>query len=45
MAVIPVIAIIAFFVNAAIIHIAYKALGGTGTYEGTAKFVLYSSDA
>lgn len=37
------ISLTALFVDATGLHIVYKALGGTGTYEGTARFVLYSS--
>lgn len=37
------VSIPALFVDATGLHIVYKALGGTGTYEGTARFVLYSS--
>ncbi|MGB9938942.1 YIP1 family protein [Methanosarcina sp.] len=42
---IPFIGIIALFVDATILYAVYKTLGGKGTYEGTAKFVLYSSAA
>lgn len=37
------VSILALFLDATGLHIVYKALGGTGTYEGTARFVLYSS--
>lgn len=37
------VSILALFIDAAGLYIIYKALGGTGTYEGTARFVLYSS--
>ncbi|AKB28781.1 hypothetical protein MSSIT_2062 [Methanosarcina siciliae T4/M] len=37
------ISLTALFVDAAGLYIIYKVLGGTGTYEGTARFVLYSS--
>ncbi|HEX3013167.1 MAG TPA: YIP1 family protein [Methanobacterium sp.] len=40
---VPFIGIIALLVDATILHIIYRALGGKGTYEGTAKLVLYSS--
>lgn len=33
------------FIEATILYIIYKALGGTGSYEGTARFVLYASVA
>lgn len=36
------VSILALFLDATGLHIVYKALGGTGTYEGTARFVLYS---
>jgi len=35
----------ALFVEATMLYIIYKAIGGTGTYEGTARFVLYASAA
>jgi hypothetical protein len=35
----------ALFIEATILYIIYKAIGGTGTYEGTARFVLYASAA
>lgn len=35
----------ALFIEATVLYIIYKALGGTGTYEGTARFVLYASAA
>lgn len=37
------VSILALFVDATGLYIVYKALGGTGTYESTARFVLYSS--
>lgn len=33
------------FIEATMLYIIYKAIGGTGTYEGTARFVLYASVA
>lgn len=33
------------FIEAILLYIIYKALGGTGSYEGTARFVLYASAA
>jgi hypothetical protein len=42
---IPVIGVIALFLDATLLHIIQKTLGGKGTYEGTVRFVLYSSAA
>jgi hypothetical protein len=44
-AMIPIITTFGLFINVTILHIIYKALGGKGTYEGTARFILYSSAA
>lgn len=40
-----IIGIGARFIEAIMLYIIYKVLGGTGTYEGTARFVLYASAA
>lgn len=40
---IPIIATFALFIDATLLYFIQKALGGKGTYEGTAKIVLYSS--
>ena len=42
---VPVAGVIALLIDTIILHIIQKALGGTGTYEGTARFVLYASAA
>lgn len=39
----PIGGIISIFIGAAIIYIIYKVLGGTGTYEGTVRFVSYAT--
>jgi len=41
----PVIGVIALFLDATLLHVIQKALGGKGTYEGTVRFVLYASAA
>lgn len=41
----PVAGVIALLLDATLLHIIQKALGGKGTYEGTARFVLYASAA
>jgi hypothetical protein len=35
----------ALFIEATMLYVIYKVIGGTGTYEGTARFVLYASAA
>lgn len=40
-----VIGITSLLIDATVLYFIYKALGGTGTYEGTARFVLYASAA
>jgi hypothetical protein len=40
---ISIVGIVSIFIGAAIIHIIYKLLGGTGTYEGTVRFVSYAT--
>lgn len=42
---VPVIGVIALFLDATLLHIIQKVLGGRGTFEGTARFVLYASAA
>ena len=42
---VPVAGVIALLIDAVILQIIQKALGGKGTYEGTARFVLYASAA
>ena len=39
----PIVGIISIFIGAAILYIIYKVLGGTGTYEGTVRFVSYAT--
>jgi hypothetical protein len=40
---IPIMGIISLFIGAAILYIIYKLLGGTGTYEGTVRFMSYAT--
>ncbi|HEY3361675.1 MAG TPA: YIP1 family protein [Methanosarcina sp.] len=40
-----IIGIGSLFIESTILYIIYKALGETGSYEGTARFVLYASAA
>ena len=39
----PIAGIIFLFIGAAILYIIYKVLGGTGSYEGTVRFVSYAT--
>jgi hypothetical protein len=39
----PIAGIVSILIGAAIIYIVYKILGGTGTYEGTVRFVSYAN--
>ncbi len=39
----PILGIIGLFIGAAIFYVIYKILGGTGSYEGTVRFVSYAS--
>ena len=39
----PIAGIISILIGAAIIYVIYKILGGTGTYEGTVRFVSYAN--
>ncbi|KKG11592.1 hypothetical protein EO98_05800 [Methanosarcina sp. 2.H.T.1A.6] len=39
----PIVGIISIFIGAAIFYIIYKVLGGTGSYEGTVRFISYAS--
>ncbi|KKG15767.1 hypothetical protein EO98_03210 [Methanosarcina sp. 2.H.T.1A.6] len=42
---VPIGGVIALLLDATLLHIIQKTLGGKGTYEGTARFVLYASAA
>ncbi|AKB34634.1 hypothetical protein MSSAC_0044 [Methanosarcina siciliae C2J] len=37
------ISIISVFIGAAILYVIYKVLGGSGTYEGTVRFISYAT--
>ncbi|AKB30727.1 hypothetical protein MSSIH_0037 [Methanosarcina siciliae HI350] len=39
----PIAGIISIFIGAAILFIIYKVLGGSGTYEGTVRFMSYAT--
>lgn len=39
----PIAGIISLFIEAAILYIIYKILGGTGSYEGTLRFISYAT--
>jgi hypothetical protein len=39
----PIAGIISLFIEAAILYVIYKVLGGTGSYEGTVRFVSYAT--
>ena len=39
----PIAGIISIFIEAAILYVLYKILGGTGSYEGTVRFVSYAT--
>lgn len=39
----PISGIISLFIEAAILYIIYKILGGTGSYEGTVRFISYAT--
>jgi hypothetical protein len=39
----PIAGIISLFIEAAILNIIYKVLGGTGSYEGTVRFISYAT--
>jgi len=41
--VIPIIGVIGLFIGSLILHIFFKMLGGTGTYEGTLRILAYAS--
>jgi hypothetical protein len=43
MIVMPILGIIVLFIGGAILHMLYKFLGGTGSYEGTVKFMSYAT--
>ena len=39
----PIAGIISLFIEAAILYVIYKLLGGTGSYEGTVRFISYAT--
>lgn len=39
----PIAGIISLFIEAAILYIIYRVLGGTGSYEGTVRFISYAT--
>ena len=39
----PIVGIISIFIGAAILYVIYKVLGGSGTYEGTVRFISYAT--
>ncbi|HII91125.1 MAG TPA: hypothetical protein HA262_02880 [Methanosarcina sp.] len=39
----PIAGIISLFIEAAILYIIYKILGGVGSYEGTVRFISYAT--
>jgi len=39
----PIAGIIYLFIEGAILYIIYKVLGGTGSYEGTVRFIAYAT--
>ena len=39
----PIIGIISLFIEAAILYVIYKVLGGSGSYEGTVRFISYAT--
>lgn len=39
----PIAGIISLFIEAAILYIVYKILGGMGSYEGTVRFISYAT--
>lgn len=39
----PIAGIISIFIESAILYVLYKILGGTGSYEGTVRFVSYAT--
>jgi hypothetical protein len=39
----PILGIIGLLIGAAIFYIIYKVLGGTGSYEGTVRFISYTT--
>ncbi len=39
----PIVGIISIFIGAAIFYIIYRVLGGTGSYEGTLRFISYAT--
>jgi hypothetical protein len=41
--ILPIAGIVSLFVEAAILYVIYKVLGGKGSYEGTVRFVSYAT--
>jgi hypothetical protein len=41
--IIPIVCIISLFIGGAILQVIFSLLGGTGTYEGTIRFIAYAS--
>lgn len=39
----PIVGIISIFIGAAIFYVIYRVLGGSGTYEGTVRFISYAT--
>lgn len=39
----PIAGVISIFIESAILYVLYKILGGTGSYEGTVRFVSYAT--
>jgi hypothetical protein len=39
----PIVGIISLFIEAAILYVIYKILGGEGSYEGTVRFISYAT--
>ncbi|MCQ1536446.1 hypothetical protein FTO70_12340 [Methanosarcina sp. KYL-1] len=39
----PIFGVISLFIEAAILHVIFKVLGGSGTYEGTVRFIAYAT--
>ncbi|RXA19796.1 hypothetical protein EQO05_08120 [Methanosarcina sp. MSH10X1] len=39
----PIAGIISLFIEAAILYVIYKVLGGSGSYEGTVRFISYAT--
>lgn len=39
----PIVGIISLFIEAAILYVLFRLLGGSGTYEGTVRFIAYAT--